>query len=302
MNRSTDLGYMRPDLLAEPDWLWKHRNDRSLRLVDCATADAYERAHIPGSVRLPVDMWIKEPEGAINRWAETMQGPPPAVRVTGPESFAETIGSLGVADATTVVCYDDSMAGGEVLAYATRLWWVLNYYGHTNTKVLNGGWHRWVVEGRPITYHETDSEPARFSATPNDAMICHLDYLLHRYADDDVQVINVLPEGWFLGTDNPFHNRRLGHIPGSVNIPANRFLTDRDPPVFKSAPELETLLHEAGLTPEKETIVHCQAGIWTTLCVFALYLLGWKRVRAYDASMSEWANRDDTPLTLNLGS
>jgi thiosulfate/3-mercaptopyruvate sulfurtransferase len=300
MSRSTDLGYARPDLLAEPDWLWEHRDDPGLRLIDCAAADAYGRAHIPGAVGLPVDVLIKEPEGALYRWAETMQGPPPIVHVTGPESFAAMMGGLGVADATTVVCYDDSVAGGDVLALATRLWWVLNYYGHTDAKVLNGGWHRWVAEGRPITYHEANPDPTQFTAAPNDAMICHLHYLLDRYADDDVQVINVLPEGWYLGTENPFHNKRPGHIPGSVNVPADRFLTDTDPPLFKSARELRELLNEAGLTPEKETIVHCQGGIDTTLCVFALSLLGWDRVRAYDASMSEWANRDDTPLTLGL--
>lgn len=298
MSRSTDLGYTRPDLLAEPNWLWEHRDDPTLRLIDCASADAYGRAHIPGAVGLTGDVLIKEPEGALNRWAETMQGPPPVVHVTGPESFAEMMGGLGVTDDTTVVCYDDCVVGGEVIAFASRLWWVLNYYGHTNAKVLNGGWHRWVVEGRPITYHETNPEPAQLRATPNGAMICHLDYLLRRYADDDVQIINVLPVEWFLGTSNPFHNKRLGHIPGSVNVPYNRFLAEDDPRVFKSAPELVALLHEAGLTPEKETIVHCQGGIATTLCVFALFLLGWKRVRAYDASMSEWANRDDTPITL----
>jgi 3-mercaptopyruvate sulfurtransferase SseA len=36
----------------------------------------------------------------------------------------------------------------------------------------------------------------------------------------------------------------------------------------------------------------------TTLGFFVLSLLGWDRVRACDAAMAEWANRDDTPLTL----
>ena len=116
--------------------------------------------------------------------------------------------------------------------------------------------------------------------------------------DDDVQVINVLPEGMFLGTENPFQNKRVGHIPGSVNVPYARFLTEDDLGVFKSAPELRKILQEAGLSPEKEAVVHCQAGVATTLGFFVLSLLGWDRVRAYDAAMAEWANRDDTPLTL----
>jgi len=66
--------------------------------------------------------------------------------------------------------------------------------------------------------------------------------------------------------------------------------------VFKPASELRSVLGEAGASPEKETVVHCQGGIRTTMGVFVLSLLGWDRVRAYDASMAEWANRDDTPM------
>jgi 3-mercaptopyruvate sulfurtransferase SseA len=33
--------------------------------------------------------------------------------------------------------------------------------------------------------------------------------------------------------------------------------------------------------------------------MFVLKLLGWDRVRNYDGSMRDWANRDDTPLTVD---
>jgi 3-mercaptopyruvate sulfurtransferase SseA len=32
--------------------------------------------------------------------------------------------------------------------------------------------------------------------------------------------------------------------------------------------------------------------------MFVLKLLGWDRVRNYDGSMREWANREDTPLVV----
>jgi thiosulfate/3-mercaptopyruvate sulfurtransferase len=57
------------------------------------------------------------------------------------------------------------------------------------------------------------------------------------------------------------------------------------------------VLAEAGLSPQQETVIHCQAGVRTTTGVFVTTLLGWDRVRAYEASMREWANREDTPLT-----
>jgi thiosulfate/3-mercaptopyruvate sulfurtransferase len=103
----------------------------------------------------------------------------------------------------------------------------------------------------------------------------------------------------YAGTDNPFGNARVGHIPGSVNIPIERFFVDEDVPTIKAAPELQSVLAEAGLSPEQETVIHCQAGVRTTTGVFALSLLGWDRVRAYEASMREWANREDTTLTID---
>ena len=76
------------------------------------------------------------------------------------------------------------------------------------------------------------------------------------------------------------------------------FLTDDDRHVFKSAAELQAILTEAGLSPANESIIHCHAGVRTTVGFFVLALLGWDRVRAYDASMAEWANRDDTALVV----
>ena len=72
-------------------------------------------------------------------------------------------------------------------------------------------------------------------------------------------------------------------------------------PRLKPAPELRAALDDVGLTAERETIVHCQAGVRTTMVLFAAALLGWDRVRAYEASMAEWANRDDTPLVAGEG-
>lgn len=101
---------------------------------------------------------------------------------------------------------------------------------------------------------------------------------------------------FYSGRSDPFGNRRRGHIPGSVNLPFTEFFTDGTRRTFKSARDLDQVLEQSGLEDAKETIVHCQGGIATTLGVFVLTLLGRDRVRCYDAAMGEWANRDDTPL------
>ena len=170
---------------------------------------------------------------------------------------------------------------------------MLNYYGRTDAKVLNGGYHRWVSEGRPVTFYATIPERGHFTPRPNESIICRLNDLMTQLGAPGVQVLNVLPQGIYRGTENPFGNKRVGHIPGSLNLPIEKFLTSDDRRVFKPASELEAILAEAGVSPGNEVIVHCQAGIRTTVGFFVLSLLGWDRVRAYDAALAEWANRDD---------
>ena len=137
-----------------------------------------------------------------------------------------------------------------------------------------------------------------FVPRPDESQIVRLDELLARYSDSGVQVVNALGPGFYAGRSNPFGNQRVGHIPGSINLPLTELLTTDEPPVLKSAADIATLAARAGLRPDRETIVHCQGGIATTLDVFALTLLGWDRVRCYHAAMGEWANRDDTPLVV----
>jgi thiosulfate/3-mercaptopyruvate sulfurtransferase len=284
-------GYAHPDLLAEPEWLWQRCEDVNLRVVDCGDAAAYGRAHIPGAVRL-----VRDEDAVAAGAPQWLKDPDDRVHLLGPDGVAALAARLGISDDSTVVAYDDYNGSS-----ATRLWWLLTYYGHPNVKVLNGGWQRWLDEDRAATFRETAPAPGRFTPRPKEAMRIRLDELKARHAKLDVQIVNVLWPGMYAGTANPFGNARVGHIPGSVNLPIERFFADEEVPTLKPAPELEAVFAEAGLSPDQETVVHCQAGVRTTMGVFAMSLLGWDRVRAYEASMAEWANRDDTPLTTETG-
>lgn len=233
---TADTGYARPELLAEPDWLWEHRDDPDVRIIDCATLEAYRRAHIPGAVGLPVHFYIKNPNDDTY--------------VMTPEQFKELMERLGVSDTTTVVTYDDNNA-----LVAARLWWVLNYYGHTNARVLNGGWHRWLTEGRPITFHQTHPQPGRFTPHVNESMICRLDDLMARLGKADVGILDVRTDEEWLGTNNR-GNKRAGHVPGAVHLEWLNFVTRDDRRVFKPADELRAMLREVGINPEQEIVTY----------------------------------------------
>lgn len=277
------MDYARPELLAEPDWLQDHLDDPNLRLIDCASLEAYRRAHIPGALQLPTHYYIKEP------------GPPGADHGTfimPPGDFEQLMGKMGVSNDSLVVTYDDNNA-----LVASRLWWALKYYGDTNAKVLNGGWHRWLSEGRSVTFHATRAQPATFTAHPNPDLIADAELLKAKHTDPSCQVLDARTDQEWEGT-NDRGNKRVGRVPGAKHLEWLNFVAKDDSRKFLAADELDRMVREAGFTPEKATITYCQGGIRAAHAAFVLDLLGWDNIRVYDGSMRDWANRDDTPLVV----
>src|SRR5205823_15068757 len=77
------------------------------------------------------------------------------------QEFEQMMARLGVSNATRVVVYDER--GG---IYAARLWWILNYFGHTNVALMNGGWIKWTAEQRPATQADPAPMRAQFAVHP----------------------------------------------------------------------------------------------------------------------------------------
>src|SRR5438874_10621512 len=142
--------YAHPEQLVETDWLAAHTADANVRIVDMrGQQGAFAAGHIPGAVPLsPVA--IREADR------------PPTFLPT-PAEFEASMAGLGIGDATRVIVYDER--GG---IYAARLWWILNYFGHSNVALLNGGWLKWTAEQRPLSSEMPTAPPgARFTARPN---------------------------------------------------------------------------------------------------------------------------------------
>jgi thiosulfate/3-mercaptopyruvate sulfurtransferase len=278
------MNYAHPELLAEPDWLAEHLDDPNVRIIDCATLEAYRRAHIPGAVQLPAHYYIKEDP--------SQPGMDHGTFIMPPAQFEALMGQLGVSSDTLVVTYDDNNA-----LVASRLWWCLKYYGHDRAKVLNGGWHRWLSEGRPVTFHATRPPRATFTAVPRPELIADAELLKAKFDDPGCQVLDARTDGEWDGT-NDRGNARAGHVPGARHLEWLNFVAKDDSRRFLPADDIQQLLDEAGIERGKATITYCQGGIRAAHAAFAMELLGYDNVRVYDGSMRDWANREDTPLTL----
>ncbi len=275
------MDYAHPELLVEPDWVAAHATDAKVVVIDCASLEAYRRAHIPGAVHLPVHFYIKDedPEGS-DHGTFVMKMP----------AFEKLMGDLGVTNDTLVVTYDDNNA-----LVASRLWWVLRFYGHTNVKVLNGGWHRWLTENRPVTFHANRPVKATFEAKPDEDVYASADDLLGSYNDAGCQVLDTRTDGEWDGS-NARGNKRVGRVPNAKHLEWVKFVETTDTRRFLPADTIEAMLKEAGISRDKPTITYCQGGIRAAHAAFVMTLLGYENIRVYDGSMRDWANREDTPL------
>ena len=132
------LGYAHPEQLVDTAFVAAHAKDANVRVLDLRRS-GYEAGHIPGALWLDPES-IRDPNN------------PPTFMMPA-AVFAQTMERLGISDRTRVIAYDDR--GGLL---ASRLWWMLNAYGHSNVALLNGGWVQWTAEKRPT---ETAAAPVR---------------------------------------------------------------------------------------------------------------------------------------------
>ena len=234
MSERTDFEH--PEFLTSTEWLAEHLGEPGIRVVDCDVPEQYQRAHIPGAV-FQEDHYQKDPD--TNR-----------LHIFGPEGFKQLAESLGIGDDTLVVAYDNSRG-----LYAARLWWALHHYGHTNVKVMDGGWRKWLSEGRPISDFPAGDPPAvTFTPRLDDSMLVTADQLMTDMNSPEVVVWDVRSRGEYEGTTTR-GNRRPGRIVGAVHLEWLE-LVDGKTPLLKPASEIRRILEDNGITPDKRIDAH----------------------------------------------
>lgn len=266
--------YPRPALLAETDWVATHAADAEVRIVDMRVS-GYAQGHIPGAVHLE-NAAIRDPRNA-------------PTFLPSQRDFEALMGRLGISNRTRVVVYDDR--GG---IYAARLWWILNYFGHSNVALLNGGWVKWTKEGRLATVDVAPVSASPFTARPNTRWVATAKDVIDAIGKPDVKIVDARTVGEIEGRELR-GIRRGGAIPSSIPVYWEDAL-DPELKSFKPADDLQRLYRERGILPSHEVIVYCQVGMRASHDLFVLHLLGYDKLRNYYGAWEEWGNRDDLPL------
>ena len=135
---------------------------------------------------------------------------------------------------------------------------------------------------------------------PDFALRAFRDDILPRIGDPKLALVDVRSPAEFNGEviappGMSETAQRAGHIPGAASIPWAQ--TVREDGTFKSRDELSALYEGKGITPDKDVIAYCRIGERSSHSWFVLHeLLGYKRVRNYDGSWTEWGSMVGVPI------
>jgi thiosulfate/3-mercaptopyruvate sulfurtransferase len=278
------MEYANPNVLVDTQWVEDHVNDNNVRIaeVDYDPKANYNLGHIPNAVLFD---WKKD----IND--------PLARNIISRDDCSELLQKAGINHDTTLVLYGDFNNWFAAFAF-----WVFEYYGMTNIKIMNGGRKKWLEEDRPISKDNPTFPMGNFKPSePNPALRAFLNQVRESLNSDQIKRIDVRSPQEFSGeitapAEYPTeHAQRGGHIPGAVNIPWAKAVNDDG--TFKSADELAKLYQTVGIMPDKEIITYCRIGERSSHTWFVLkHLLGYPNVKNYDGSWTEWGNMIDNPI------
>ena len=262
--------------LVETDWLHDNIDDPDLRVIDLrSSAMFFLEGHIPGATFVEIDQLRREFGG--------VKGVLKTVKVV--EKF---LGSFGIDHDTNVVLYDDNSG-----LNASYLFWVLDYLGHENMALLNGGMAKWLAEERPVEEEILEVEEKYFFAKVSRKKRVNARWILKNLNTSDIVFVDGRSKLEHLG----FYklSKKAGHIPGSVNIEWKKNIEEDRFSLFKSEEDLRKIYKEESATSEKIVVVFGQSLFRATLNYVSLRLLDYD-VRVYERSWEEWGNREGLPV------
>jgi thiosulfate/3-mercaptopyruvate sulfurtransferase len=275
MSGTSDKGYAHPELLVSPSQLAAELDSGGqILLLDLRPAEAFAGGHLPAAVHLDL-------------FGISLIDTDPAPLRAFAWIIEHLFGTRGVKNDRPVVVYDTNSG-----MRAARAFWFLEYYGHQNVRMLDGGYTAWRAAGFPVSLDAIAPAGGEWTGIRDADRLATWRDVLDRIGHTEAVIVDTRSDSEYRGT--AIRAKRGGAIPGAVHLEWTKNLAPDGS--FKRADELRRMYVNAGVTPDREVITYCQGGYRAAHTYLALRLLGYPRVRNYLGSWKEWGDRDDLPI------
>jgi thiosulfate/3-mercaptopyruvate sulfurtransferase len=272
---------MNHPLLIDTDTLQNRLGQPGLVVIDVRGRSAYEfGGHIPGAVHTTWHEYSDPnavPKGLLNPDLGAIE---------------KVLRRLGINQDSDVVIYSNPFDnwGDE-----GRMFWMLEYLGHTNLRILNGGWVKWTAEKRPFEHGLVPPAAGNFKAQPVKALVISKDELklIVRTTHEQTAIVDARSLEEYLGKEIS-GIPRPGHIPSAIHMPWNGFL-NKDATI-KDLDVIKEMLEDKGIRSEQEVICYCTGGVRSAWLYVILKLAGYRTIRNYPGSWWEWSRDFACPV------
>ena len=270
------------EVLVSTSWVEQHLTDPTVRVVEVdVDTKSYSEGHIAGSVGWD---WNRQLCDTLRR------------DIIPQQKFEQLMAESGIAPETTVILYGDNNNW-----FAAWAFWQLKIYGHKDVRLMDGGRKKWLAESRELTQDSPKLQKSSYKAQKPDYSIrAFLPEVQQASSQKAASLVDVRSPQEFSGEilappGLPETCQRGGHIPGAKSIPWAKACNEDG--TFKSPEDLKALYGGAGVTADKPAIAYCRIGERSSHTWFVLkYLLGYKNVKNYDGSWTEWGNLVAAPV------
>ncbi|MCP4040715.1 MAG: sulfurtransferase, partial [Gammaproteobacteria bacterium] len=254
------------DLLISTDELGKLQKPPNVVLLDGDAPATYQRGHIPGAVNLPITLFTNIKSRRKNGYPVTVA------------DAEKLLGEAGIDKDTLVVIYGNG--AGKATA---GLWFALDFFGHKKMKVLNGGFRKWVKEGRAVTQDVPKMVKKKYVASAQPKKVVTLKWMKKNMRKKSVTVLDARSLNEYIGQTVPDDTSRGGHVPGARHLKWSKLSGNLE--TFKPVDEMRKILTKHGITRDTEIITYCNTGIGrSSYLSMALEMAGYDNVKEYTGS------------------
>jgi thiosulfate/3-mercaptopyruvate sulfurtransferase len=279
-NKPEELTAVSSKYLIEADELMALAKQENTEILDFRKKEVYDKEHIKGALNI----WRTDIEDSTFAYNGMM---------ASPAQIETLFTNLGIKTDDVLVIYDDNG-----LCDASRLWWVLQNYNYTNVKLLHGGISAWNAIGGELTNETPVIEKSEFKLPQNPSMSYNVSKeQVEASAKNKVVILDTRTADEYAGNVKKEGAAKAGRIPNSVHIDWAEAINYGGDQRFKSIEELEEIYSKLNVAKEDPIIVYCHSGVRSAHTSFVLtQLLGYKNVKNYDGSWTEWSYFDDLPI------